>query len=128
MSWSCDGLVCLKEAATGTMLLWNPSTRDLKVLPSPSEVGGVQVKGEDVLWRYGFGYDYSSDDYKVLILLPYQSLFGFAGSYKSIVYTLRSNSWRRIQDSPLGIFFNNKPLLLPVELYIGQLQKKTGLE
>nr|XP_011461937.1 PREDICTED: F-box protein CPR30-like [Fragaria vesca subsp. vesca] len=105
---SCDGLVCLKECVTGTTLIWNPSTRDFKVLPSPSE-GGLNVRGKYELWRYGFGYDYNSDDYKVLTLIPYQISFGNSGSYKSIIYTLRSDSWRRIQDSPLGIFFHNTP-------------------
>ncbi|XP_050368928.1 F-box/kelch-repeat protein At3g06240-like [Argentina anserina] len=63
---SCDGLVCVKECRRGMFILWNPSTRDYKIIP-----GSFVVEGEihGVLRRkYGFGYDCNGDDYKVVTL------------------------------------------------------------
>lgn len=92
---SCDGLVCVLVGRTYTsphsIFLWNPCTRDYKILPDVGESSYV--------WKYGFGYDYKSDDYKVVITLmdygPDQTRI-----YKSMLYTLRTKSWRRIQDYP----------------------------
>ena len=67
---ACDGLIWVKEELSGKTLLWNPSTRDTKMLPSLSKAGVVHVKGRGKQWKYGFGYDCNSDDYKVLTLVP----------------------------------------------------------
>nr|XP_004295267.2 PREDICTED: F-box/kelch-repeat protein At3g06240-like [Fragaria vesca subsp. vesca] len=69
------------------------------MLPSTSEIGVVHVSGTCHEWRYGFGYDCNSDDYKVLTLMT-EEFACFNSSYKSIMYTLRTNSWRWIKDSP----------------------------
>lgn len=45
------------------------------------------------LWRYGFGYDYSGDDYKVLVTLV-ENLD--VTTSKSMIHTLRTNSWRSL--------------------------------
>ncbi|XP_062014424.1 F-box/kelch-repeat protein At3g06240-like [Rosa rugosa] len=98
---SCDGLVCVEvhDSYKVRVFLWNPCTREC-----------VEVKegnGEDsysLPMLHGFGYDYNSDDYKVLSVL-YQSK---TATYKSMIYTLRTNSWRRIQDYPLGASLTEK--------------------
>lgn len=93
---SSDGLVCVKvhdstdfDSNIHSIFLWNPCTREFKILPSNPKVHGNQV-GKVV--RYGFGYDYNGDDYKVAITLVDD------GVYESMIYTLRKNSWRRIQN------------------------------
>ncbi|XP_055827262.1 putative F-box protein At3g16210 [Solanum dulcamara] len=42
------------------LFLWNPSTRELIVLPHP------KLKLDWDLWIWGLGYDSTSDDYKIL--------------------------------------------------------------
>ncbi|KAA8548436.1 hypothetical protein F0562_000120 [Nyssa sinensis] len=51
---------------------------------------------------YGFGYDDSTDDYKVVGIY---CVVGNVGSYETEVkiYTLRTDSWKRILDFPCGI-------------------------
>ncbi|XVF64998.1 hypothetical protein PTKIN_Ptkin09bG0211500 [Pterospermum kingtungense] len=57
---------------------------------------------------YGFGFDASQDDYKVVRVFCYQSKFeadlDFADCYESIVQvcSLRTSCWKRIQDFPFG--------------------------
>ncbi|PRQ30953.1 putative F-box domain-containing protein [Rosa chinensis] len=104
---SCDGLVCVKECHHGMIFLWNPSTRCAKILPCTSEVHG---KVYELGWKYGFGHDCNSDDYKVLTLSPEENTLDKMEyfSYKSMMYTLGTDSWRRIRDSPLGCVFVDK--------------------
>ncbi|KAG5560584.1 hypothetical protein RHGRI_003790 [Rhododendron griersonianum] len=85
----CYGLVCI--AAGNEVSIWNPSTRKSKRLP--------YVKMEN-LYRgmYGFGYDESSDDYKVVGSFNDVGNSGFDAEVK--VYSLRTNSWRRIGGFP----------------------------
>nr|XP_011461935.1 PREDICTED: F-box/kelch-repeat protein At3g23880-like [Fragaria vesca subsp. vesca] len=86
------------------MLLWNPSTRESRMLPSTSGIKTFHLE-----WRYGFGYDCKGDDYKVLALVPQISNKDDNFSYKSIMYTLRTNSWRSIKDdTPLYTHFEDK--------------------
>ncbi|KAH7865359.1 hypothetical protein Vadar_005606 [Vaccinium darrowii] len=79
----CDGLMCIKTGRT--LFLWNPSTRKSKRLPS------VNMPTDRVV--YGFGRDASIDDYKVV---------GFGIDFEVKVYTVRTDSWRRIGDFPHG--------------------------
>ncbi|XP_058214316.1 F-box/kelch-repeat protein At3g23880-like [Rhododendron vialii] len=87
----CDGLMCIQSKCT--LFLWNPSTRKSKKLPSlnlpPAHV---------VLDGFGLGYDASIDDYKVVLMLKDRRSIGIALEVK--VYTLRTDSWRRIGDFP----------------------------
>ncbi|KAK1367166.1 hypothetical protein POM88_042727 [Heracleum sosnowskyi] len=47
----------------------------------------------------GFGYDAVSDDYKVLrILRPDDPFLSGSNTSKATVYSLKTNSWRRLQD------------------------------
>ncbi|KAI8556186.1 hypothetical protein RHMOL_Rhmol05G0232500 [Rhododendron molle] len=85
----CDGLVCIETKSA--LCLWNPSTRKSKRLPSVDLPHGHIVV-------YGFGYDSSIDDYKVVGFL-----YGHSGiDFEVKVYMLRTDSWRRIGDFPHG--------------------------
>ncbi|KAG5549755.1 hypothetical protein RHGRI_014905 [Rhododendron griersonianum] len=84
----CDGLVCI---GTGReVCIWNPSTGKYKRLPLPDfEMAYICYS-----W-FGFGYDEGIDDYKVVGFFFGDRTGGFELEVK--VYTLRSDSWRRIE-------------------------------
>lgn len=103
----CNGLFCILEGSHD-LILWNPSTRKSKKLP---------YSGADTFrfryFKYGFGYDESRDDYKVVEMCCF---YRYGVNIETVinVYSLRTNSWRRIQDykqgglitSPFGVFVN----------------------
>lgn len=85
--------------------LWNPSIRKSKELPS---LENQRQKGSYTI--YGFGYDHFSDNYKVVAVFCYE--FGSTGgttSYKTEVkvHTLGTDCWRRIQEFPSGVPFDD---------------------
>ncbi|KAK9288025.1 hypothetical protein L1049_016470 [Liquidambar formosana] len=77
----------------------NPSTREFRRLPE----SGFATRYDRYFSRYlvyGFGYDESIDDYKVVAVL---CKIGNGLSETEVkVYTLRTNSWRRIQEFLYG--------------------------
>ncbi|KAA8548443.1 hypothetical protein F0562_000127 [Nyssa sinensis] len=93
---SCNGLICI-AIEEYDIFIWNPSTRKSKRLPN----SGMRMR-YGCFMIYGFGYDDSTDDYKVVGIY---CVVGNVGSYETEVkiYTLRTDSWRRIQDFPCGI-------------------------
>ncbi|XP_057486039.1 F-box/kelch-repeat protein At3g23880-like [Actinidia eriantha] len=89
---SCDGLVCISffENLIDIIYIWNPSTRETHILPSYG-------RGFNFSISYGFGYDSSNDDYKVVRVAFVN------GPLEVKVYSLRTDSWRRIQDFPSNL-------------------------
>ncbi|PQM34520.1 F-box/kelch-repeat protein [Prunus yedoensis var. nudiflora] len=100
---SCNGLICLEVNCTN-IVIWNPCTGHSKLLPKPSFLFSGFL-------FFGFGYDSTTDDYKVI-----------RGSRTAIsketvveVFSLRTNSWRRSRSNKdhgyvclngKGCFFN----------------------
>ncbi|KAL8538574.1 hypothetical protein ACS0TY_000553 [Phlomoides rotata] len=87
----CNGLVCILEDER--FILWNPSTR------MAMNVGNAGFG--KVFAKYGFGYDESSDDYKVFVII---TLSCRPDVYQAIsrLYSLKTNSWKTLkyeQDS-----------------------------
>ncbi|XP_058214317.1 F-box/kelch-repeat protein At3g23880-like [Rhododendron vialii] len=100
----CDDLVCI--GTEREVFIWNPSTRKYK-RPRNVELS-CQCYAD--AW-FGFGYDEFIDDYKVVGFFFANRTNGFEPIVK--VYSLRSDSWRRIEDCPrrvprgtLGTFVN----------------------
>ncbi|KAK9188294.1 hypothetical protein WN944_019695 [Citrus x changshan-huyou] len=92
---SCNGLIPFKNDENG-IALWNPSTEEHLIL---SKFWG-DLKDFTVV--DGFGYDAVNDDYKVVRLV--QLVIGNVGYTEIAVYSLRTNSWRRIRvDFPYYI-------------------------
>lgn len=60
---SCNGLLCIVERGI-TLIIYNPSTRKLNTLPRLADL----IKQERFVQKYAFGYDESTDDYKVVAL------------------------------------------------------------
>ncbi|XP_058203833.1 F-box/kelch-repeat protein At3g23880-like [Rhododendron vialii] len=100
---SCNGLVCI-TIHKSTIILWNPSTRKAKKLPEIGMQLNELTDSEHAfspMWLhvYGFGYDESIDDYKVVVVFHVR--FKYMQSQNRVaVYTSRTDSWRRIGDCP----------------------------
>ncbi|XP_058202753.1 F-box/kelch-repeat protein At3g06240-like [Rhododendron vialii] len=88
---SCDGLVLLSIRCGSELILLNPSTRECKKLPAFTCVVDSANYIDSNL--YGVGYDSSTDDYKVVIV----------SRQIVAVYSLRTDSWRRIQDADFSL-------------------------
>lgn len=94
---SCNGLVCI-GTDFDSMFLWNPCTGQSKKLPNrgfSEEHGGLTM-------RFGFGCGESDDDYKVVVIFSHDDGWG---SYETRVevYSLKTDSWKRIGDFSYGI-------------------------
>ncbi|TYJ20797.1 hypothetical protein E1A91_A08G021000v1, partial [Gossypium mustelinum] len=85
---SCNGLLAV-EYYYNRIFVWNLSTRKYQVLPSTK----IDFSSPSICYGrsiyYGFGYDRVSDDYKLV----------------RMVYSLRSNCWRRIKDFCFYLIF-----------------------
>ncbi|XP_026439666.1 F-box/kelch-repeat protein At3g06240-like [Papaver somniferum] len=89
---TCNGLICLSTTNEKDVVLWNPITKEFKEVPT------VPIESADEFSNYkdGFGYGDEIDDFKIV------SFVGFEDVYFSEVrvYTLKSNSWRRLENIP----------------------------
>ena len=86
---SCDGLLCIVDVS-GKIVIWNPSTRQhhqLPPIPNPNML--------EFLTCCGFGYDSSSDDYKVIVVYTFRYI-----SEETVVdvFSLKSNKWKNIKE------------------------------
>jgi F-box interacting protein len=88
---SCHGILCI-QLYESFIILWNPSIRKFTKLPSLKIPGSFETHSS-------FGYDHSSDSYKVV---AFSSIKHDNGGYevKTYVHTMGTNFWRRIQDFP----------------------------
>jgi molecular chaperone HtpG len=103
-SGSVHGTLCLICSLEVNIILWNPSTKEIKVIPhSPIDSGRHWEVYVDHL---EFGYDRVKDDYKVMrhIAQLEQSNISRACSIWE-VYSLRSNSWKK-----LDVDMHNEPM------------------
>ncbi|CAI9771098.1 unnamed protein product [Fraxinus pennsylvanica] len=93
---SCNGLICI-AINEKDLFLWNPSVRKSKKLP---DVDVPMGRGFCIV--YGFGFDETTEDYKVVGIF---CAFGNAGGCETMVkiYSLKTNSWRRIEDFKGGV-------------------------
>ncbi|XP_050365992.1 F-box protein CPR1-like [Argentina anserina] len=84
-----NGLVCIMRAGEH-LVVWNPSIRRFKQIPFEQPAGAGKR-------YYGFGYDSTDDDYKLVRVV----VFGFDGVSSEVkIYSLKSNSWKKIQGLP----------------------------
>nr|XP_009761010.1 PREDICTED: F-box/kelch-repeat protein At3g23880-like [Nicotiana sylvestris] len=101
---SCDGLLCL-SVGREELYLWNPSIRKLKRL-------AWSGKNNLHYTTYGFGYNESQDDYKVVKVDGSCRAYGFRG-FEHLnnvsIYSLRTNSWKSILEKFPGVFFRRDP-------------------
>uniref|UniRef100_M1D3F7 F-Box protein n=1 Tax=Solanum tuberosum TaxID=4113 RepID=M1D3F7_SOLTU len=97
---SINGLICLVNDDK-ELFLWNPSIRKHKKLPDPRTSlppqGGPRR-------AYGFGYDEVHDDYKVVIFNEIET--NMIREFEVKMYSLKSDSWRCVDDCPRMAQFN----------------------
>ncbi|XP_047320854.1 F-box/kelch-repeat protein At3g23880-like [Impatiens glandulifera] len=104
---SCNGLVCV-VIDQAKILLWNPSTRESKKLPSC----GYKERASRFI-AYGFGYDERNSDYKVIVINCKSTNFTGPFSTQIKIYGLKNGSWRKVKNYPqfcplgdMGMFVN----------------------
>ncbi|KAM7528793.1 hypothetical protein LguiB_032203 [Lonicera macranthoides] len=90
---SCNGLLCLTNTEK-YIFLWNPTTSKYW----KSAVCRIPLGVENVV--FGFGYDDAKDDYKVVRLVQFFGKDKESFRSEVSVYSLKSDSWRRIGDFP----------------------------
>lgn len=92
---SCNGLLCF--AIKGDcVLLWNPSIRVSKKSPP---LGNNWRPG--CFTCFGLGYDHVNDDYKVVAVFCDPNEFFSESKVK--VFSMATNTWRKIHDFPHGV-------------------------
>ncbi|PWA63771.1 F-box associated interaction domain-containing protein [Artemisia annua] len=93
---SCNGLLCIIERGV-TLIIYNPSTKELNTLPRPTDL----IIQEGFVQKYAFGYDESTDDYKVVALsFLRRTLFSLNDNSQKLVkiYSLKTGKWKSIND------------------------------
>lgn len=88
---SCHGLVCIAFDNYGgqDIVIWNPSTGDYRKLPN------LDISSGDTRYQCGFGYDSSTNDYKVLFAKRRIDHSFNETQFK--VFATKAESWKRIQ-------------------------------
>ena len=103
----CHGLVCIHDSWVKEMAIWNPLIRKLKELPSEL-IEKPEGFTDSRYSHFAFGHDPHNNDYKVLRVVTFdngdQLLKEFEVKVYSLlikkvkVYSLRSHSWKKIED------------------------------
>ncbi|KAL2482419.1 F-box protein CPR30 [Forsythia ovata] len=89
----CHGLFCIYYERHNKLLLWNPATRETKDIPKSS----IPLPSNENTAQYvGFGFDSNTRDYKVVKILIQFHRDRYS-DYHVEVYTLSTNSWRKIE-------------------------------
>ncbi|KAI9127212.1 hypothetical protein K1719_001771 [Acacia pycnantha] len=95
---SSYGLVCLQIKVRGSLVLWNPSTRDVQYVP----------RTKNTRWyrscQTGFGFSRVVNDYKIV------RIYNFLKGVEVEVYSLSTGSWKQIESDNVlkGGSFNGR--------------------
>uniref|UniRef100_A0A803MNF2 F-box domain-containing protein n=2 Tax=Chenopodium quinoa TaxID=63459 RepID=A0A803MNF2_CHEQI len=92
---SCDGLILVSNDDK-KLLLINPTTREIKEMPSLSLPFDLKPLS------FGLGYDSVNDDYKVVLISCIEKTFD--AQMFVHVYSVRNGTWKRVDDSPFKHF------------------------
>ncbi|XP_076898754.1 F-box/kelch-repeat protein At3g06240-like [Bidens hawaiensis] len=95
---SCNGLVLAKDELDSIFLM-NPTTRQLWKIPTSP----YALPDDESFIMFGFGYDSSTDDYKVVSISFWDTDNEHNPDCTDMfisVYSLRNNSWRKVNNSP----------------------------
>ncbi|XP_059648000.1 F-box protein CPR1-like [Cornus florida] len=98
---TCNGIVCLSESPlipSSDIYLWNPALRRMKTLPTPHK---VDLLGTAFV---AFGLDCCGNDYIVMKIVSFPPDINnpFNTSFRLDVYSLSTNSWRKIGVAALS--------------------------
>ncbi|XP_010546897.1 PREDICTED: F-box/kelch-repeat protein At3g06240-like [Tarenaya hassleriana] len=92
---SCNGLVCISPDE-GALFLINPTTGESKRIPDLPESLRLGSRG----LAFGFWFDSVADDYKVVTLVVRDDVLN------AVVYSLKTDSWKRVSDLRYNVGFN----------------------
>ncbi|KAL1197198.1 F-box/kelch-repeat protein [Cardamine amara subsp. amara] len=84
---TCHGLICFHVDYNKSLYLWNPT---IKVQQRLSD-SDLETSDDEFVVTYGFGYDESEDDYKVVALLQQRLQM----KIEAKIYSMRQKLWRR---------------------------------
>ncbi|KAL2458313.1 F-box protein [Forsythia ovata] len=116
---SCNGLLCLVDSLLASSIyIYNPFTRDYKVLPK-------SIEFQDQIVIFGFGFHPVTKEYKVIKIVYYPSAYNldnprhfrrltYFNSRRSDVqiYNLCTNEWRSIGEIPYRLEKRSSPGVL----------------
>ncbi|KAE7995654.1 hypothetical protein FH972_000428 [Carpinus fangiana] len=100
---SCNGLVCLHDNYALRVVLWNPATKETKVVPKSNLPHFVPAGHKLVIDGIGFGFDAKTNDYKIITLLSLYDPPSRGKMAQSEVYSLSADSWRKVDTPPFSI-------------------------
>lgn len=104
----CNGLLCLDDYDMNTVVIWNPSTKEFKVLPQ-SYVQRPPDANITFGGSCGFGFDPKSEDYKFIRFFcsDFVDQEGcYIRTYPQVeLYSLRNDSWKEISHPPKVIAY-----------------------
>ncbi|XP_059650119.1 F-box protein At3g08750-like [Cornus florida] len=104
---SCNGLIPLSNVR-GTICLWNLALRKLKTLPKSLILNSTSNLDHNYrrTTHVAFGFHPGVNDYKVVRIISYKN------GYLTEVYSLSTDSWRRIDVAPSCFFVCWKPAIV----------------
>lgn len=104
---SCNGIICLgNKQRIPHIVFWNPSTRKHYDLPPLTKFDlPVSPNNRIPYLNFSFGYNDVNDDYKLLCI----SQFYNEVTNKAMIYSLKSRSWRTLDDCPFLSYTQNQP-------------------
>ncbi|EOY20363.1 F-box family protein, putative [Theobroma cacao] len=118
---SCNGLVCLVFENDRVFLL-NPTIRETKEL---AKLNAFDRMGT---FSYGFGFDFSTNDYKVVRAARPSSEDDASSETEVEILELKSNIWRRIEGFKSGIEIEGPGIFLHGALHWLGEKESDGLE
>ncbi|KAG8372629.1 hypothetical protein BUALT_Bualt12G0086500 [Buddleja alternifolia] len=106
---SCNGLILISHYDVNKIwVLWNPLTKECYELPE-LDFADLRLIGS------GLGYDSVDDDYKVVRIDEMYLNRKFV--YKTLIYSLRNDSWKWIKNCPCDFRRNSRGVYLNDTLY-----------
>ncbi|XP_049387372.1 F-box/kelch-repeat protein At3g23880-like [Solanum stenotomum] len=103
---SCNGLLCM--VYNFTIFIWNPAIRKYKTVQKPDHYVSMLYGYESTL--YGFAYDSSCDDYKIIAIFEINAK---DSHYIVGIYSVNNESWKKIDSVPTGYrLFDENPVSL----------------
>ncbi|XVF82965.1 hypothetical protein PTKIN_Ptkin16aG0094600 [Pterospermum kingtungense] len=99
-----DGLVCICEVLSSRISLWNPATRQFRLLPE-----SIPLNSDHPTHEIGFGLDSFSNDYKVIFMQSYVDLDTGERCRHHAVYRMSTDSWRVLKAEDVDFFEDLKP-------------------
>ncbi|XP_074276844.1 F-box/kelch-repeat protein At3g06240-like [Silene latifolia] len=106
ISGPVDGLYCYIDPMCDTFAVWNPSTRETFILPSLSDaynkhIAKVSFRAPLYFRRCsacGFGYDDTTDDYKVVLIHKFKNINKYK-LFSIFTFSVSKCEWRKTEES-----------------------------